>query len=275
MLEAECRVGITGSLDDAACVVDSDLITVAERTALAQRSTWLALTHVLGVGGIAAFVAAVVALHGLRADLNPSEHTISEYSLGNYGWLMRAAFGAFGLGVLATAVSLRLIFERSIWRGVGLMLLVATAAGLFLDAGYNTDRLGVAETFDGAIHGDGMFILCLTLPAVACVLGSCFVRCGTTVRAKVLLALGPTDLMAILAFEISPTGYRGLTERIAIGLGVLICTLVQSLLHAAAKEPITQRTRALRWPRSVSGLGSRRLIGHFRGGSARDRAMFR
>ena len=57
---------------------------------LAQRSDWIGLIRFVSVTGLAVFVVAVVALHGLRGDLNPAEHTISHYSLGDYGWLMRA-----------------------------------------------------------------------------------------------------------------------------------------------------------------------------------------
>jgi hypothetical protein len=225
---------------------------------LALKTSCLRLVRLVSFAGIVGFVGAVAALHGLRSDLNPFEQTISEYSLGKYGWLMRSAFGAFGLAVLATAIGLRLQFEPSISRMAGLLLLVAAAAGLFLDAGFNTDRLGVAETFDGAIHGDGMLILCLTLPSAAYVLGSGFVSSGWALRARVLQALGPAQVVAILGFETSPMTSRGLMERIAVGLGVASCALVHSILHSASSERAAPGvSRTLSWTRSTSAWAPR------------------
>jgi Protein of unknown function (DUF998) len=220
---------------------------------IAGQTSWLRLVRLVSLAGIVGFVGAVAALHGLRGDLNPFEQTISEYSLGRYGWLMRGAFGAFGLAVLAIAIGVCLEFEPSISRLVGLGLLVAAAVGLFLDAGFNTDRLGVAETFDGAVHGDGMLILCLTLPSAAYVLGSGFVSSGWAFRARVLQALGPAQVVAILGFEASPMTSRGLMERIAVGLGVASCALVHSILHSAGSERAAPGlSRTLSWTRSTS-----------------------
>jgi hypothetical protein len=193
-----------------------------------ETSPWLRIVHVAGWLGIATFVVVVMAFHGLRGDLNPAEHTVSEYSLGRYGWLMRAAFGALGLGALATAVGLRFRFEPSGWRQLGNLALAATAIGLFLDSGFNTDHLRVRETFDGTLHGDGMLIICLTLPAVAFTLGRDVVHSSSSIRARWLLALGPAQLVAILGFEVSPIAYRGLAERLAITLGVATLALSQS-----------------------------------------------
>lgn len=199
-----------------------------------ETSPWLRLVHLAGWVGITAFVVVVLAFHGLRGDLNPAEHTVSEYSLGSYGWLMRVAFGTLGLGALATALGLRFRFEPSAWRQVGILALAGTAIGLFLDAAFNTDHLRVPETFDGTLHGDGMLIVCLTLPAVAFTLGRDFVHSSSSARARWLLALGPAQLVAIFGFEVSPLAYRGLAERLAITLGVATLALSQSLTVSSA-----------------------------------------
>jgi len=189
------------------------------------------VVRLLGYGGIAAFVGGVVALHGLRANLDPTSHTISEYSLGDYGWLMRVAFGSLGLGVAATAIGLRWSFGSSLWRWLGYLSLAATAVGLFLDAGYNTDRPGVSETFDGSVHGDGMLIVCLSLPAATYILGRELSRFTPRLQqTKMLQALGPAQLVGVLGFEISPPAWRGATERIAVTMGVVGVALLQSLV---------------------------------------------
>ena len=191
-----------------------------------------------------AFFAAVVGLHFLRPDLNPARHGISEYALARYGWLMRSAFVALGVGVLATAASLGSTFQLSIWLRVGLPLLVATAIGLFLQAGFNTDHLGIPETFDGAIHGDGILIVCLTLPVASYMLGSGLARSTrASTRPRWLQALGPLQLLAILAFQIGPKSYHGLIERIAVTMGIVTLVLLQSSAFSVDALPRTRRRK--------------------------------
>ncbi len=187
----------------------------------------------LSSAGIATFVAAVLALHWLRPDLNPQVHTVSEYSIGSYGWLMRAAFVALGLGVLATSLSLELRFGLSRWRRAGLLLLVGTALGLFLDAGYNTDHLRVAETISGTVHGVGTLIMGLTLPAAAFILGSDFASVSLP-RARWLQVLAIAQCGAIFVFVTGPISGHGLAERISIAMAVATLALMQSFVTSAA-----------------------------------------
>ena len=202
----------------------------------AQRSTWLRFSQQMSLSGLAVFVVTVLALHGLRGDLNPAKHTVSEYSLGAYGWLMRAAFAALGCGVLATAASLRLRFEPSSWWHAGLPLLALTALGLFLDAGCNTDRPRVPETSDGTVHGVGMLIVCLTLPAASFLLGCALARNPIGARARWAQFLAVGQIIAILGFEMSPASLRGLIERIAITLAIAVLALLQSTVRSPARS---------------------------------------
>ena len=232
---------------------------------LAKRLSWLRLVHLVSFGGLAAFVVAVVALHGLRGSLNPIEHTISEYSLGSYGWLMRAAFVALGLGVLATAVSLHVRFGPLSWPRRGPLLLVCTAIGLFLDAAYNTDHPRVPESAGGTVHGFGMLIISLTLPAATFILGSTLVRISNPpVRARCLPALGVAQLMAILGFEMSPITSRGLTERIAIAFAVITLFSLRALALSPGDGRVEpQRSLARSGMRSCGLTSVIPVIGNF------------
>ena len=207
------------------------------RSPPASSPSTLRLIHRVSFSGLAIFAAAVLALHGLRTGLNPAEHTVSEYSLGSWGWLMRGAFGALGIGVLAIALSLQVTMERSSWRRLGLLLVVGTAIGLFLDAGYNTDHPRVAETPAGTVHGFGMLLICITLPAAAFVLGLGLIRGSRlAIRARWVLVLGAADLVSILGFEMSPTTSRGLTERLAVAFAVATLALLRSLALSPVRE---------------------------------------
>jgi hypothetical protein len=200
------------------------------RNRLAKGASRNLASDLVGIAGLAVFVAAVVALHALRGDLNPAQHTISEYSLGSYGWLMRTAFAALGIGVLSTAANLGPRFDSSWWSRLGRLLLIGTAAGLFLDAAYNTDHPRVRETADGTVHGVGMLIICLTLPLASFLLASALLRTSPARwRAPWLRVLAAGQVVAILGFERSPVAWRGVTERIAVALAVAALALLQSL----------------------------------------------
>lgn len=195
-----------------------------------RTAAWFRPLRFVGAAGLSGFVLAILVLHGVRPNLDPAQHTISEYALGSYGWLMRVAFFALGVGTLATVVSLRAILEPSLWCRVGLVVLAGMALGLFLDGVYNTDHLRVPATFDGTIHGVGTWILALTLPGAALILGSYLARTSTwRLKARALQALGAAQLGAIVVFEMSPDTYRGTAERLVTVLAVATLALLQSL----------------------------------------------
>jgi hypothetical protein len=200
---------------------------------LPERAVWPGRLQLVSVAGLSAFVVAVLALHGIQANLNPAEHTISEYSLGSYGWLMRAAFVAVGVGTLATALMLHLrCGATGVWRHVAPLMLAGAAIGAFLVAGFNTDYLRVPETVHGTVHGVGTAIFVLALPGAAFVIGSDFFRNPSLgPRAIVLLMLGVAQLGAIVLFEHSPTSERGWSERLVSVLAIATLGLMQVLLR--------------------------------------------
>ena len=223
---------------------------------LVTRSNRFRFVHLVSFGGLSGFVLAVLALYGLRGSLSPMDHTISDYSLGPYGWLMRAAFAALGSGVLGVAVGLHFTSPPTWWRRAGLWLLTFTAVGLFLDSGYNTDFPGVAETFDGAMHGLGMLIICLTLPTASFILGRVFLHDPPAARARWLQVLGIAQLVAIIGFRMSPTAWRGLTERVAVALALAALFLLRSL----ARLPDTGGEEA--WPSELRRSRGSTLADH-------------
>jgi len=195
------------------------------------RAVWLGRVHLLSIVGLSAYVVAILVLHGVRADLNPADHTISEYSLGSYGWLMRTAFLALAVAALATAASFLLSRGPSgKWRLIGPLLLAGAAVGSLLDAAFNTDHLGVPETVHGTVHGVGTAVLVFALPAAAFVFGSEFVRNSTsTLTARLVLVVAAAQLGAIVLFEMSPMTTRGWAERLGAVLAVVSLGLLQVL----------------------------------------------
>jgi hypothetical protein len=95
---------------------------------------------------------ALVALHGLRPELEPASTFVSNYAVGPYGGVMTAFFVTFSAGLVALVVGL----ARSGLRGpagwIGMAALLVTAAGLIVTAIHPTDLPGSPQTRSGDIH---------------------------------------------------------------------------------------------------------------------------
>jgi Protein of unknown function (DUF998) len=58
-----------------------------------------------------AFLIILFLLHFLEPEFDPSWRLISEYELGNYGWLMRVAFFSMAVGSISLFITLRSQYE--------------------------------------------------------------------------------------------------------------------------------------------------------------------
>jgi hypothetical protein len=61
----------------------------------------------IGIVGVGGWVLANLLLHVLVPELSVVNNTLSEYALGDFGWLKRAAEFANGVGLVAIALGLR------------------------------------------------------------------------------------------------------------------------------------------------------------------------
>ena len=52
------------------------------------------------------FIVVLIALHFLEPEYDPSWHFISEYELGNFGWIMMVAFIMWGVSCAALGIAL-------------------------------------------------------------------------------------------------------------------------------------------------------------------------
>ncbi|HEU5060857.1 MAG TPA: DUF998 domain-containing protein [Kofleriaceae bacterium] len=120
--------------------------------------------------GCALFVALLALLHLVRPEIDPSWHFISEYAIGENGWLMGLAFFSLALGYLALAVALA-PHLRGLGGRVGLALLAAGAVGLGLAGLFPMDPLMTHPddaTTSGTLHHVGG-TLGIALPLAALV----------------------------------------------------------------------------------------------------------
>jgi hypothetical protein len=119
------------------------------------------------LAGAALFVVLVLVLHVVRADLEPSWHMISEYSVGRGGWLMRLAFLALASSFLSLMLAVGVHAEGAL--GVtGRVFLGVASVGAGMGGLFNTDPPGTAPehiSTTGMLHG---FAFMLGVPGILC-----------------------------------------------------------------------------------------------------------
>jgi len=131
---------------------------MAEDTATAKPVAAVSPTAArLSFAGAATFAGLLAALHFIEPELDPSWHFISEYAIGDYGWMMVLALLSLALSYLSLLVAIRSQL-RTIAGRIGLALLLVSALGLTIAAIFTTDPITVSEdalTTEGTLHNLG------------------------------------------------------------------------------------------------------------------------
>ncbi len=121
------------------------IVRASSSLTLSQNAAYLAFAWA------AIFLILLLSLHVFEPQFNPSWRMISEYELGQFGWMMQLGFFCLGLSCAAMLVALwRYVGTRS--GRVGLALLAAVGiigagAGIFI-----TDPITAPATFNGNMH---------------------------------------------------------------------------------------------------------------------------
>ncbi|MEK6261771.1 MAG: DUF998 domain-containing protein [Planctomycetota bacterium] len=88
----------------------------------------------------AVFIVLLAILHVLKPELDPSWRFISEYELGDHGWVMRVAF--FSLALSCSGLCVTLCSQaRSIGGYLGLAMLLLSAIGMTIAGIHVPDRV--------------------------------------------------------------------------------------------------------------------------------------
>ncbi|WP_053374381.1 DUF998 domain-containing protein [Paenibacillus sp. FJAT-27812] len=111
----------------------------------------------LSVFSGAFFVFILGILHLLEPEFDPSWRFISEYALGNFGWMMHLAFVLLAASLLSAGV---VVFSqvRTVVGYIGLAILGLSSSGLLIAAIFVTDPISNspdAATFSGKMHAIG------------------------------------------------------------------------------------------------------------------------
>ena len=156
----------------------------------------------LAFAGAATFAVLLVALHFIKPGVDPSWHFISEYAIGDYGWIMVLAFLSLAVSYVSLFVAIRSQL-RTIAGRIGLALLLVSALGLTIAAVFTTDPItttGDAVTTEGKIHNLGG-TLGIAMPFAAALVGWKLARnpAWSSAKRPIPWATG----LALVAFAVS------------------------------------------------------------------------
>jgi hypothetical membrane protein len=170
----------------------------------------------LAVAGPLLCITLVAVLHVLESEVNDSD-AVSEYALGDFGWLMNVAFfsGAAGIGALAFVLHRSLARSKTATAGI-VLLAIAALAWVLLGVG-NIDPEGADATTHGLIHGIGFFLGLPSRLAAPLVLAAAFRRDERWADyRRPTLALG----VAALAAEVA--GFSDLASVVTLRLALVL-----------------------------------------------------
>jgi hypothetical protein len=147
----------------------------------------------LSLAAAATFLVLLVALHFIKPEFDPSWRVISEYALGDYGWIMVLAFLSLAVSCISLFVAIW-SQARTIGGKIGLAFLLAAAAGLIIAAIFTTDPITASHnelTTHGTLHGLGA-ALGTGIPIAAALIGWSLARnqAWSSARRSLLWAAG-------------------------------------------------------------------------------------
>src|SRR3712207_204967 len=159
----------------------------------------------LSFAGTATFLVLLTALLFIKPEFDPSWRVISEYSIGDYGWIMVLAFLSLAVSCVSLFVAIR-SQTRTIGGKIGLAFLLVAAAGLIIAAFFTTDPITASRdelTTHGNLHGLGA-ALGTSFPIAATLIGWSLARnrAWSPARQSLLWAAG-LAWIGFLAFALS------------------------------------------------------------------------
>lgn len=106
----------------------------------------------LAIAALVTYQLLLVALIFIRPDLDPYWHTISEWAIGPYGWIMSMGFMISSLGYAALFIAIR-SQVRGVIGYIGLGLLFVCVIGAFGVGAFTTDPFDVEKlSTTGILH---------------------------------------------------------------------------------------------------------------------------
>lgn len=149
----------------------------------------------------ALFVLLLCSLHLLQPEIDPTWRFISEYALGDFGWMMHLAFGLLAFAQISVATT---IFPhiRTVTGYIGLVILGISAIGVIIAGIFVTDPISVSPddaTFSGSMHSIGAMLDYTPVAALLISLSLCRLDVWRPMK-RVLLTSASIAIVAMLVF---------------------------------------------------------------------------
>ena len=141
-------------------VISKDVVTAKPVTAISQTAARLSLA------AAATSLVLLTALHVMSPELDPSWRMVSEYALGNYGWVLALMFLAWALSCVALFFAIKSQL-RTMGGKIGLGFLLAAGVGMIMAAVFDVKH---------DLHGLAALIGIPSLPIAAMLISVSLVR---------------------------------------------------------------------------------------------------
>lgn len=158
----------------------------------------------LSIAAVITYQLTLIALIFIRPDLDPSWHTLSEWAIGPYGWIMSMAFLVSAVSYAALFVALRSQLRGIIGRiGLGILLICAVGTvgvGLFTTDPFDTPQDAISRT--GMVHMISAFGALMLFPFAALLINLSLAlknQAWATAR-RVLLRTAGLPLLGLVGF---------------------------------------------------------------------------
>ena len=189
------------------------------------------------------YASAIILLHILRTDFDPTYRYLSEYMNGPYGALMTSTFFVLSLGSLALLVGLWRSVSSKIRFAPGMLLWLAWACAVFFAGVYPSDLQESPATWNGHIHNE-MGMIAFPCATLALPLLSVPLRWDNRWR-SVWVSAVLLSLPALISFfaldRLGDMHLAGLDQRIFLGVTLIWMWVLGCKTLAIARQRSTDR----------------------------------
>lgn len=122
----------------------------------------------LSIGASTVFITLLILLHIIKSDVNPTWNFISEYQLGEFGWLMRLAFFSLAVSCFTLFMTIKKHIKSFIGK-IGILLMLLSGIGFVIGGMFNPDPLTTIEselTTSGNLHQMGAMLDNIPIAAI-------------------------------------------------------------------------------------------------------------
>jgi hypothetical protein len=183
---------------------------------------------VAAITGAVLYCITETVLHILRPEFNPAERFLSEYAVGQFGFLGTTAFWLLAGTTSAITVALALEVRRSWWLIATCGLLSIVSLGFCALALFPTDLMGPhggpppVRTATGIMHDSCTVILSSALALAALTLPSAYKHdpCWRAATSKIRL-IGIFIPLFLCIASVVPAEWRGAGQRFAVASGLI------------------------------------------------------